>query len=359
MELDRATWRHLHDDPLAASSILPRTWLLIRSDGAVLGRHARLLASGHIGGCPSIAERRWELIDGQLVFFDSRGCKTVVFDATSGTEDGLVMLRGTVRGADRVTYLLRERQPLSRIADETGDIGIVSSEPTGRRRNLVVLRADENSLHHVWDQDIPDSDRNWDLCISFYGKEDRFTRTEFAQYHVLQNRDQKFAALHKLMHRRSPLWGYQHIMFPDDDLMMSWSNINRLFETSQSFSLHLAQPSLLPESFGFHKIVFQNKAFRLRFTNFVEIMTPIFSREALEICAPTFADSPRGFGLDLIWPSQLGDQPDRIAVIDEVAVLHGRPLGGNYDVTQGHQEMIKVLNDYGCSWDIRERGAIL
>jgi hypothetical protein len=359
MEIDLRPGPLMHHDPLTASLIIPKTWLLIRSDGALLARHARLLASGHIGGCASINANRWEIVNGRLVFLDYLARETVVFNSSYMTEDGMLALQGIVRDADGVTYLLRERQPLSRIAEEHGDTHIVRSDRHSRRPNIVVLRANRNSLHHAWLQDIAAEDRNWDLCISFYGEEDSFSPTDFAEYHVIQNRDQKFSALHKLLYRDSPLWDYQHVMFPDDDLMMSWSSINRLFETSRCLGLHLAQPSLLPESVGFHKIVFQNKAFRLRFTNFVEIMTPIFSRTALELCVPTFANSPRGFGLDLIWPFLLGDQPCRIAVIDEVAVLHGRPLAMNYDVSQGHQEMLKVLNDYGCRWHIRECGALL
>jgi hypothetical protein len=353
---DAGKW---HRDPVTASFIIPKTWLLIRSDGALLARHARLLASGHIGGCNSIDARRWEVANGRLVFLDGLAREAVVFESNYATVDGMAALRGAGRDANDETYVLREREPLSRIAEDACDTQILTSGRQGRRPNLVVLRANEQSLHHTWQQDIAAEERNWDLCISFYGKEDRFSPTDFAEYHVIQNREQKFAALHKLLYRDSPFWDYQHVMFPDDDLMMSWSSINRLFETSRCLGLHLAQPSLLAESVGYHKIVFQNKGFRLRFTNFVEIMTPIFSRTALEVCVPTFANSPRGFGLDLIWPFLLGDQPCRIAIIDEVGVLHDRPLGANYDVAQGHQEMIKVLGDYGCSWNIRACGALL
>jgi hypothetical protein len=299
------------------------------------------------------------VIEGQLVFLDAGGRRTVVFDRVFLTENEMLVLPGAVPGAEGDICLLREREALSRIADDAGDIQVMSSRPNRKRRNLVVLRANEHALHTAWDRDIADEDRNWDLCISFYGKEENFRPTPFAEYHVLQSRDQKYASIHKLIYRGNPFWDYEYFMFPDDDLMMSWSNINRLFETSQSFGLDLAQPSLLPEGFVYHKVVAQNKAFRLRYTNFVEIMTPIFSRYALEICIPTFAASPRGLGLDFIWPSQLGDPPGRIAIIDEVGVLHGRPVGGNYDIARGNQERIKVMHDYGCTWNIQERGAIV
>ena len=37
-----------------------------------------------------------------------------------------------------------------------------------RRRNLVVLRANAQSLHTQWPTNIAEEDRNWDLCISWY-----------------------------------------------------------------------------------------------------------------------------------------------------------------------------------------------
>jgi hypothetical protein len=67
-------------------------------------------------------------------------------------------------------------------------------------------------------------------------------------------------------------------------------------------------------------------------------MAPIFRRAALERCAPTFSESPSGWGLDWLWPvlcraAGLG----RIAVIDATPVRHTRPVGG--ELYRNHPEL--------------------
>ena len=344
---------------LTQDAITSRTWLFGRPDWGVLGKHVQLLASGHVGGFDNASERRWELIDGRLAFLDAAGRRTVVFDQVFLTSSGMLVLQGAFRLAEGVTHVLQEREPLSRIAEGIGAVQVIPAHRVGRRRNLVVLRANEGSLHPTWQRDISDEDRNWDLCVSFYGKEENFPPQDFAEYHVLQNHDQKWPALHKLMYRGNPFWDYEYFLFPDDDLAMSWTDINLLFETGRRFGLHLAQPALTPTSYYGHRITMQNPKYRLRFTEFVEIMIPMFSRVGLEICAPTFACSSTGWGLDMIWPCLLGEQPSRIAIIDEVAVLHGRALGGRYDVALAKAEMDRLVGDYGCTSRARELGGVL
>src|SRR5208283_1140135 len=201
MELDLSGLRLVRDHPLTADAVTSRTWLLGRPDGGVLGRHARLLPSGHIGGCCAINERRWEMIEGHLVFLDAVGRRTVVFDKVHQTDDEMMVLQGAVRGPEGGMYLLRQREALSRIAEDADDIQVMSSRTAGKRRNLVVLRANEHSLHNAWERDIADEDRNWDLCVSFYGKAENFLPTAFAEYHVLQSRGQKWESIHKLIYQ--------------------------------------------------------------------------------------------------------------------------------------------------------------
>ncbi|HSC65029.1 MAG TPA: DUF707 domain-containing protein [Caldimonas sp.] len=69
---------------------------------------------------------------------------------------------------------------------------------------------------------------------------------------------------------------------------------------------------------------------QLRFTGFVEVMAPLFSREALRSCAPTLDESRSGWGLGWVLPTLceragLG----RIAIIDATPVRHTRPVGGS------------------------------
>jgi len=90
----------------------------------------------------------------------------------------------------------------------------------------------------------------------------------------------------------------------------------------------------------------------LRFTRFVEVMTPIFSRNALRVCAPTFAESRSGWGLDWVWPTLCEREGlDGIAIIDATPVRHTRPVGG--ELYKNHRDLDpqadarRVVRKYG------------
>ena len=122
------------------------------------------------------------------------------------------------------------------------------------------------------------------------------------------------------------LFQYQATLFLDDDIEIRFEDVDALFSVTREFRLALAQPSLSPESFSSWPITLHCPASRLRFTNFVEIMAPLFSREALERCFDTFRQSLSGWGLDIVWPAILGHPREAIAIIDEIMMTHTRPV---------------------------------
>ena len=125
---------------------------------------------------------------------------------------------------------------------------------------------------------------------------------------------------------------YDRVMFPDDDLELSKSDLNRFFDICAEHNLELAQPSLTPDSPVTHPLLIQNTACRLRFTNFVEVMAPCFSSGLLRVALPTFNATQSGWGIDWLWPRLATNKASGIAIVDAVAMRHTRPLGGpNYD----------------------------
>jgi hypothetical protein len=66
----------------------------------------------------------------------------------------------------------------------------------------------------------------------------------------------------------------------------------------------------------------------MRFTNFVEIMCPCFSRHALELCRPYFRENRSGWGLDFLFPKLLGFPNRSIGIVDAATIIHTRPVGG-------------------------------
>ena len=110
----------------------------------------------------------------------------------------------------------------------------------------------------------------------------------------------------------------------------------------------LAQPSLSIESSSFpnHSITIQNRKYYLRFTNFVELMCPVFSQEMLKACLPVFNKTQGAYCLDHIWGGIEGRVPGRMGIIDDVAVTHTRPIGMNYDGSVAMKEGKKLSSLY-------------
>jgi hypothetical protein len=210
-------------------------------------------------------------------------------------------------------------------------------------RNLVIVRAGDESLHESWLE--PATDRNFALAVSYYGKEQ-------GRYAATADRQVEAAG---------PKWGpladfidshwdwvsqFDYIALPDDDLAATASDWNGLFQTMDELGFDLAQPSLDYQSFWTHQITAQRPAYRARVTNFVEVMTPTFSRWALECCLPTFRMSTSGFGLDIVWPTILQQAGRELGIIDEVCVGHTRPFNGSQAVgpeVDGAQGIYKTL----------------
>jgi hypothetical protein len=219
------------------------------------------------------------------------------------------------------------------------------------RKNLVIVRAGDSSLHEEWLVGV--GERNWDLIVNYFGDDPGRYRQDDVRR--IDSKGPKWPALHALIQQHSgEVFGYERVWLPDDDLRATKDGINLLFDIFEKHALALAQPSLTTDSHLGHLVTLHNRAFQLRFTNFVEIMAPCFSRDFLQQMLPLFNANLSGWGLDYIWPSKIADWTC-IAIIDAVTVCHTRPVGGpNYKhLASGgktpQQEMYELLARYGLT----------
>jgi glycosyltransferase involved in cell wall biosynthesis len=196
-----------------------------------------------------------------------------------------------------------------------------------KRKYLVVVRAGDASLHPSWLEG--DAYRTWDLIVHSFGKTCPWQDEEGVEIIRATGADilgPKLRAMHSLYQQRRELFkSYDYVCFPDDDLAISLENMNLLFFMCEHFGLDYAQPALTHDSYmASWAITMENTSFLLRYTNFVEVMSPVFSRSYLEQCIPTFIENVSGYGLDILWSSWISS-PWKMGIVDACPVRHTRP----------------------------------
>ena len=194
---------------------------------------------------------------------------------------------------------------------------------------LALFRAGPKSLHPEAVKQL--DDQNFDYALSWFGDEtpESLGMAEGASF-VHHIKGAKWPGLEQtLVAHWEQIQKYSYVWLPDDDLLCDPSTISRMFSICDELQLELAQPALTRDSYLSHIITLQHPEFQIRFTNFVEVMAPVFSADMLAKIFPTLHGQISGYGLDGLWPrySHMG----KVAIIDDTPVKHTRPVGGpNY-----------------------------
>ncbi|MDX3772603.1 DUF707 domain-containing protein [Chromatiaceae bacterium AAb-1] len=188
---------------------------------------------------------------------------------------------------------------------------------------LIIVRIGDKSLHQNW---LQGATPLFDIFLSYFGDTPQKFREDATYYE--QAKGGKWPEIARIITDNKALISqYQAIWLPDDDLLINAADINKMFSFMLAFDLDLAQPALSMNSYFSHSSLLQKKGSVLRLTNFVEVMAPVFSQHALMTLEPTFSQSPSGWGLDNLWPNLLSPK-SKIAIIDDICVVHTRPVGG-------------------------------
>ncbi|MBN9381641.1 MAG: hypothetical protein J0H74_12800 [Chitinophagaceae bacterium] len=204
------------------------------------------------------------------------------------------------------------------------------------RKYCVIAAVGKDSLHRDWIVGSP----CFDLHLIVY--DEAYEKFKNDAPYVTKEKGFKFNLIDKYLSSAGVLRQYEYFYFPDDDILIDSNNIHKLFRYMEAYRLMLAQPAIW-NYYITHPHTMRRPASKLRYTNFVEIMQPCFSREALQRVQFTFSASKSGWGIDFHWPKLLDPGKRNMAIIDDIVSFHSRPVRSHHDA-----ELAEYLKKYDC-----------
>lgn len=185
-------------------------------------------------------------------------------------------------------------------------------------KNLVFTSCGDRDLFwNLW----LDEDRNYDLVIYHYG-DDNSLYEKYNQIAVFSKRNKasKFQNLFQFYQQHNDILSkYDYVFVVDDDIQICTKDINRLFKIAKERELKICQPSLSPKGIIDHYINRHNKKLKIAYTNFVEVNTPLFEKNALFNLLKIYEFDLIGYGIDYLFIQANGlENKNDYAVIHEI-----------------------------------------
>lgn len=218
------------------------------------------------------------------------------------------------------------------------------------KKNAVFVPVGKDSLH----RQLLKGDADFDLHLLIYdGSYNKFCNdSDF----VACDAGYKMDMIYRYLHRHPELFEkYEYFFLLDDDIVISTEDVNRLFSMMREYQLKIAQPSLVMSYYTYKHTAF-HPFYILRYTNFVEMMMPCFSRDALKAVLPTFEQKIRWCGIEMHWPVLVGSNHKDMAIVDVVSAKHTRPVQSWNSLSQLQQE--NYLKKHNLYWSIEMYGGL-
>lgn len=208
-------------------------------------------------------------------------------------------------------------------------------------RNCIIGAVGKNSLHKNWIR----KNASYDLHLIVY--DDSIEKYKNDTKYICHLSGMKLKIVSKYL-QMNPwvLYKYNYFLIPDDDILIKASEIEKLFYNMRHFKLKIAQPALVSSYYSW-AVTLHDRYSILRYTNFVEMMVPCFSQEALRNVLFTFIDNNSGWGADFHWHSLIGGGVKDMAILDNVSAMHTRPVQKSRH--NNEMELQKYLQKYSLN----------
>ena len=226
--------------------------------------------------------------------------------------------------------------------------------------NLVISVVGDYSTHKEWIRGNPE----FDLALIYYGNDkEKFSNYTRDAFLCIKQKGEKYPLVKSFINHHYELVSkYEYIWLPDDDISISTDKLNHIFKIAKDYDLHICQPSVVSSNGKVsHEITRSRKGLKLRFTNFVEVMMPLFHVKSLLFLYDDFDLSVSGWGLDASWSHRLNDPKDKIAVIDEISAVHTKPVGSDYSrfKISPEDELKTILKKYDLRFTRKNYASIV
>ena len=199
-----------------------------------------------------------------------------------------------------------------------------------QHKSIIVISWDGIStpLSYVLQDTAPD----FDLFIFDYSGKDNANQLEGLQpaFYLSQKTECKGDILlgvynHLIQHS---VTDFKYIGLLDDDIFISFSDLNKLLFIANMEQLDVFQASLTHDSYYHHRQFIQKAGSVMMPTNWVEIMAPFYSSAVFFEAGKEFNRSISGTGIDvyLIPTIQVLLDKTKTAVVHAVSMKHCRPI---------------------------------
>jgi hypothetical protein len=215
---------------------------------------------------------------------------------------------------------------------------------------LVITRAGAASRHRLWRATPGDTPR-FDVLVCAYDDAALDVDVDGVTHCLIPG--SKVAGYARAFETLSDtIFAYRWIALLDDDIVTDHAAIARCFEIGRDEGFAIWQPSLSWDSYFTYGGCLSVPGLAWRQVNFIEMMCPFFSADALTRVRPLFAQGWES-GIDLAWCAMV--RPAPCAIIDCVSVHHTREVGklksANGFVDRDYADDIQaVLAHYGLKW---------
>ena len=211
-------------------------------------------------------------------------------------------------------------------------------------RNLVFTSAGDRSNVRRWLR----GNRNFDVWITYYGDEPGGLCELADVYNV--RRDSKFGNLKFAYDAWPDMFApYGAVWVADDDLLISATQISRLFDLRAALDLWALQPAFSPLGKISWPITRAQWQCDFRYTNFVEMTCPLFRKDKLDAFMAVFDPKLTGTGTDWWYMQVLGERLEgKVAIVDSITCInpHDRGKGGIREI-----DRLQSQDQMALAWD--------